>query len=109
MAWRGVVEDEGREGGGLQSRSPCTRRPHSGSGPRAPRRIQVPVALWYGLQDPTVRMHTAHGLRQRLAHSTEHFLDGSHGLFFGHTEAIIDDLIGKMQRESGRGGGWGGE
>jgi pimeloyl-ACP methyl ester carboxylesterase len=60
------------------------------------KRIDVPVALWYGNQDPTVPVFTAEWLNELIPGSDLQLCDGSHSLYFHYTEAILDDLIEKM-------------
>ena len=51
------------------------------SADEAYRRIDVPVALWYGARDSTVPLATASWLASRLAQHTAHFIpDGTHAL-----------------------------
>ena len=58
--------------------------------------IDVPLALWYGKQDPTVPVFTAEYLRDLVGGSDLRLRDGTHSLYFFYCEQILDDLISKM-------------
>jgi len=83
-----------------QGLSPLYARPGQGpeSADEAFRRINVPVALWYGEKDSTVPMKTAHWLAERIKNRTLHFIpDGTHmSTACNNGEAILDDLLTKM-------------
>lgn len=87
-----------------QSLSPMWARPSQDSedglllsADTAYRRIQVPVALWYGRQDSTIPMITANWLVDRLPNCTKHVVDGTHPLYFQQAAVILDDLLNKMK------------
>jgi pimeloyl-ACP methyl ester carboxylesterase len=84
-----------------QTLSPLYARPSKDneaclSADSAYRRIEAPVSLWYGRQDTTIPLATAEWLAARVPNCTKHIVDGTHILYFQHTEAILDDLVNKI-------------
>lgn len=88
-----------------QGLSPLHARPRADgadelSAETAYRRINVPVALWYGDADATVPLRTADWLAERIPTSTKHYIRGAgHGLYLapGHAAAVLDDLLAKAR------------
>ena len=88
-----------------QGLSPFYARPTSNTSPdnvnqaatEAYKSIQVPVSLWYGTKDSSVPMASAEWLKDLVPNSSLHKVDSDHGLFFRHTEQVLDDLVERME------------